>query len=61
MDKVYKRKFAEYGLYNVDFERLAVTGEQMERFDLLHDPDPATLQKLKRDFQTKRLSNLSMV
>lgn len=49
MDKVYKRKFLEYGLFNVDFQRLAVTKEQMERFGLLHDPDPATLRKLKRD------------
>jgi hypothetical protein len=49
MDKVYKRKFLEYGLFNVDFKRLAVTKEQMERFGLLHDPDPSTLRKLKRD------------
>lgn len=49
MDKVYKRKFAEYGLSNVGFQRLAVTKEQMERFELLSNPDPATLSKLKRD------------
>ena len=49
MDKVYKRKFTEYGLSNVGFQRLAVTKEQMERFESLSNPDPATLSKLKRD------------
>jgi hypothetical protein len=49
MDKVYKRKFAEYGLFNVDFVRLAVTKDQKERFDLQTDPDPETLEKLQKD------------
>jgi hypothetical protein len=49
MDGVYKRKFEKYGLYNVDFKRLAVTKEQIDRFELLTDPDPDTLDKLKRD------------
>lgn len=49
MDKVYKRKLEEYGIYNVDFQRKAVTKEQWERFDLLNDPDPDTLAKLKKD------------
>jgi hypothetical protein len=49
MDKVYKRKFTEYRLYNVEFIRLAVTTKQIKRFRLLHDPDPKTLQKLKQD------------
>ena len=49
MDKVYKRKFTEYRLYDVEFIRLAVTTKQIKRFRLLHDPDPKTLQKLKQD------------
>ena len=49
MDKVYKRKFAEYGLFNVDFKRIAVTKDQKERFDLQTDPDPETLEKLQKD------------
>lgn len=49
MDKVYKRKFREYGLYNVDFKRYAVTMDQTRRWDLLTDPDPITLQKLQQD------------
>jgi hypothetical protein len=49
MDKVYKRKFIGYGLYNVEFIRLAITEKQMKRFNLLHDPDPKTLIKLKND------------
>lgn len=49
MDKVYKRKFYEYGIFNVDFVRLAVNSEQMKKFNLLHDPDPKTLEKLKKD------------
>lgn len=58
MPKVYKRKLIEYGLYNVDFVPLAVTTEQVNRFKLLHNPDPDTLRKLKKDpnkeaFKTK--------
>jgi hypothetical protein len=49
MDKVYRRKFAEYGLFNVDFKRIAVTKDQKERFNLQTDPDPETLQKLQKD------------
>jgi hypothetical protein len=49
MDKVYKRKLEEYGLYNVTFIRVAVTKQQIERYNLLHDPDPETLRKLKAD------------
>jgi hypothetical protein len=49
MDKLYKRKFVEYGLFNVDFERMAVTKDQKERFNLQTDPDPETLQKLQKD------------
>jgi hypothetical protein len=49
MPKVYKRKLIEYGLYDVDFILVAVTEVQMKRFKLLHDPDPDTLRKLKRD------------
>jgi hypothetical protein len=49
MDKVYKRKLEEYGLYNVTFIRVAVTKQQIDRLDLLHDPDPETLRKLKAD------------
>jgi hypothetical protein len=49
MDQVYKRKFEEYGLYNVNFVRLTVTMEQVRRFNLLADPDPLTRDKLERD------------
>lgn len=49
MDKVYKRKLEEYGIFDVTFIRVAVTKEQIERFNLLHDPDPETLRKLKAD------------
>jgi hypothetical protein len=49
MDKVYKRKLEEYGLHNVTFIRVAVTKQQIDRLDLLHDPDPETLRKLKAD------------
>jgi 5S rRNA maturation endonuclease (ribonuclease M5) len=43
MDKVYKRKLEEYGIYNVDFQRKAVTKEQWERFDLLNDPSTTSM------------------
>jgi hypothetical protein len=49
MDKVYKRKLLEYGLFDVTFIRLAVTEKQIKRFKLLHNPDPDTLRKLKND------------
>jgi hypothetical protein len=49
MDEVYKRKLEEYGIFEVTFIRLAVTKEQIERYNLLHDPDPETLRKLKAD------------
>jgi hypothetical protein len=49
MDRVYERKLLEYGLYDVKFIRLAVTEKQINRFRLLHDPDPETLKKLKND------------
>lgn len=49
MDIVYKGKFADYGLYDVDLKRYAVTKDQKERFDLQTDPDPETLKKLQQD------------
>lgn len=49
MDRVYKRKLEKYGVYNVRFERIAVSKQQIGRFHLLHNPDPETLGKLKRD------------
>ena len=49
MDEVYKRKLEEYGIFDVTFIRLAVTKEQIESYNLLHDPDPETLRKLKAD------------
>ena len=49
MDDVYKRKFMEYGLYNVDFRRLGVTKDQKERWELQTDPDPETLLKIQND------------
>jgi hypothetical protein len=49
MDKIYKDKLTEYGIYNVNFKRWAVTKDQKERFNLQTDPDPATLEKLQKD------------
>ena len=54
MDKVYKRKFIENGL-EVDFKRLAVTDEQMEKFGLLKNPDPVTLAKTQKRLKQTRL------
>lgn len=53
--RVYKRELIEYGIHNVEFVRLAVTKEQMDRFSLLQNPDPQILKKLKKRFEQKRL------
>jgi hypothetical protein len=48
IEEVVIDKLAKYGLY-VDFQRIAVTDEQVEQYRLPSNPDPATLEKLKRD------------
>jgi len=39
----------------VDFKRVAVTEEQMDRFNLPRNPDSETLRKLKRDTRAKSI------
>lgn len=38
--------------YKVTFERIAVTPEQIEQYDLPYDPDKETEMKMQRDVQT---------
>ena len=50
INRVVKRKLANYGLVGVDFQRIAVTDEQLDEYpNLPRNPDPKTLEKLKRD------------
>lgn len=49
MPEVYKKKFEKYGISRVNFIPLSVTMEQIDRFNLLTDPDPKTLLKLQND------------
>jgi hypothetical protein len=49
MDKVYKEKFAEYGIFDVDFKRFAVTWEQTKRFGLQTNPDREAWEKMMKD------------
>jgi hypothetical protein len=53
IDKVINNKLAQYGLYGVDFKRIAVTEEQTSQFTLPHNPDPETLRKLRKDTRSK--------
>jgi hypothetical protein len=41
-------KFNHYGI-DVEFQRIAVTEQQMTQFNLPRNPDPETLTKLRRD------------
>ena len=43
------RKFLEYGVYGVDFRRIALTEEQVSLFTLPTKPDAETLDKLNKD------------
>lgn len=53
IDKVIDKKLRQYGLYGVDFKRIAVTEEQTRQFNLPHNPDPDTLRKLRKDTRAK--------
>jgi hypothetical protein len=46
-------KLAKYGLY-VDFQRIAITDEQITVYGLPRNPDPATLAKLERDSRRRQ-------
>ena len=49
IDEVIDKKLRQYGIYDVDFRRVAVTEEQTRQFNLPHNPDPETVRKLKKD------------
>jgi hypothetical protein len=53
IDKVIDKKLVKYGLYSVDFKRIAVTEEQTRQFNLPQNPDPETLRKLRKDTRAK--------
>lgn len=53
IDEVINKKLIEYGVFDVDFRRVAITEEQTRQFSLPHNPDPDTLTKLKRDTRKK--------
>ena len=54
IEKVLSNKLAEYGLVNIDFQRMAVTDEQITQYRLPVNPDPDTLAKLKRDTRKRQ-------
>jgi hypothetical protein len=49
IDEVISKKLIQYGIFEVDFRRIAVTEEQTRHFNLPHNPDPETFTKLKKD------------
>jgi hypothetical protein len=49
IDEVLSGKLEQYGLVNVDFQRIAITDEQITKYRLPVNPDPDTLAKLKKD------------
>ena len=53
IDEIITTKLAQYGIFGVDFQRVAVTEEQMYRFNLPHNPDLETLNKLRRDTRAR--------
>jgi hypothetical protein len=53
IDEVIHKKLIDYGIYDVDFRRVAITEEQTRQFNLPHNPDPETLRKLKKDTRAK--------
>jgi hypothetical protein len=53
IDEVIHKKLVEYGIFGVDFRRVAITEEQTRQFNLPHNPDPDTLRKLKKDTRAK--------
>ena len=53
IDEIITNKLAQYGIFGVDFQRIAVTEEQMNVFNLPRNPDPQTLRKLRRDTRAR--------
>jgi hypothetical protein len=53
IDEIITNKLRQYGMFGVDFQRIAITEEQMNRFNLPSNPDPETLRKLKRDTRAR--------
>jgi hypothetical protein len=53
IDGIISNKLSQYGIFGVDFQRVAVTEEQMNRLNLPHNPDPETFRKLKKDTRAK--------
>jgi hypothetical protein len=51
-----REKFNHYGI-DVDFQRIAVTEQQMTEFNLPRNPDPETLTKLRRDPRRQSFMN----
>jgi hypothetical protein len=49
IEEIISNKLMEYGLVNIDFQRIGVTDEQITQYGLPDNPDPDTLEKLKRD------------
>lgn len=53
IDEIIASRLSKYGIFGVDFKRIAVTEEQMNSFNLPRNPDSETLRKLKRDTRAK--------
>lgn len=53
IDEIINSKLKQYGISGVDFQRIAVTEDQMNRFNLPRNPDSETLKKLERDTRAK--------
>lgn len=53
IDETIINKLSQYGIFGVDFQRIAITEKQMNRFRLPRNPDPETLEKLKRDTRAR--------
>ena len=53
IDGIITNKLTQYGIFGVDFQRIAVTEEQMNVFNLPRNPDPQTLRKLRRDTRAR--------
>ena len=49
IEEVVNDKLVRYGLVNIDFQRIAITDEQIDEYGLPLNPDPATLAKLEGD------------
>jgi hypothetical protein len=48
IEEVIQKKINAFKI-NVDFQRVAITEEQMKKFDLPENPDPETISKLHQD------------